>query len=306
MGDWDKSLKSLVASGARAFVEWILRELNMETKGVEVIALLETEFQGYNVDADALLLIRLADGEEVLVHIEFQSTADNEMPDRLLEYCHRARQKHGPKPIISCVIWLRDVGTAPEPPYCWSLKNGRKLLAFDYLSIKLHEEEAETLIGLKQPAILPLTLLTKGGASRTIVTDIFNELLENGLRDLLPVANVLAGLVFSENQANLNWLEREYEKMMDVLKDSPAYHWMTDDARKEGREEGREESLRYAIAAFIQKSFPAISKKAHKQLALIKHSAPLTKLITNLYGAKTLEEVQRFLAEALDESLDLD
>jgi predicted transposase YdaD len=247
VGDWDKSLKSLVAGDPKAFVEWILRKLNVKAQEFEVVALLDTEFQGYNLDSDALLLIRLEDGEEILVHIEFQSTADEEMADRLLEYCFRARKKHGPKPIISLVIWLRNGGNLPEPPLVWALKNGLRMMAFDYLSIKLYEEEAEQLIALNQPALLPLTLLTKGGASRTIVTGIFNELQENGLQRLLPVTNLLAGLVFSENKANLEWLEREYQKMMDILKDSPAYHWMTDDARNEGLEQGREEAREDAM-----------------------------------------------------------
>lgn len=318
MGDWDKSLKTLVASSPQAFVEWILREMDIETEGIESVTQLNTEFQGYNLDADALLLVTMADKEEALIHIEFQSTQDDEMPDRLLEYCRRARKKYGPKPIISSVIYLRDVGKVPEPPYCWGLKNGRKLMAFDYLSIKLYEEETQSLFDLKQPAILPLTLLTKGGASRTIVTEVFNELLENGLGDLLPAANLLANLVFHENQANLNWLEREYRKMTVNFKDLAAYRWMTDDARKEGLEQGlergleqgleqgREEGLRLAVASMIQISFPDLASLAQKRLRLIEHAAPLEKLVANVYRARTSEEIKRYLMEALEESLEID
>jgi predicted transposase YdaD len=321
LGDWDKSLKTLVASDPQAFAEWILGEMEMETGGVKVIAQLNTEFQGYSLDADALLLVTLADEEEALIHIEFQSTADENMPDRLLDYCRRAREKYGSRPIISSVIYLRDVGKVPQPPYCWSLKSGRKLMAFDYLSIKLHEAAASKLIDLHQPAILPLTLLTKGGASRTIVTEVFNELLENGLNNLLPAAHLLANLAFHDNRANLDWLEREYRRMTVNFKDLPAYHWMTDDARNEGIEQGiergieqgrkqeREEELarlRQAISAIIAKGFPSISKLAQKQLALIQHPAPLIKLLTNIYGVQSVDEVKRYLNEALEESLEID
>ncbi len=146
--------------------------------------------------------------------------------------------------------------------------------------------------------------------------------MQNGLRHLFPVTNILAGLAFKNNQANLDWLEREYLKMADnILKESPAYHWMTDDARNEGliqgRVEGREEgraaeraesiaSLRQAIASVIEKGFPELSKRAQKQLALIQQPSLLTKLVIQLYDARNADEVKRYLSEALDESLELD
>lgn len=314
MGDWDKSLKSLVADCPLAFAELILRELKINARGIKVVAQLDTGLQGYDLDADALLLITLEDGEEILVHIEFQSVSDNEMPDRLLEYCFRARKKYGRKPIVSCVIYLRDVGKVQEPPHSWGLKSGRKLMAFDYLAIKLHEEEADKLLTLNQPAILPLTLLTKGGASRTMVAGIFNELQSNGLRNLLPVTHLLANLVLKDNKVDLDWLERKYREMTVNFKDLPAYHWMTDDAYNEGREEGREEglekgrveSLRGAIASIIEESFPGVVKFAKKQLPLISHVAPLKKLVVNVHKAQTPEEVKRYLSEAFAESLEMD
>lgn len=101
------------------------------------------------------------------------------------------------------------------------------------------------------------------------------------------------------------------------FKDLPAYHWMTDDARNEGIEQGieqgrkkeREEDLvrlRQTIAVIIEKSFPAITKIAQKQLALIQHPTPLLKLITNLYGVQSADEVRQYLREALEESLEIE
>ena len=314
MGDWDKSLKSLVADCPRAFAELVLRELKLEMPGIKDIVQLDTHSQGYDLDADALLLITLEDGEEILLHIEFQSVTDQDMPERLLEYCFRARKKYGKKPIISCVIYLRDGGKVQEPPHCWELKSGRKFMAFDYLCIKLYEEEAEKLLELNQLAIWPLTLLTKGGANRTIVAGIFNELQTHGLRNLLPVTNLLASLAFQNDKSNLEWLERKYREMTIDFKDLPAYHWMTDDARDEGlaqgREEGREEGLeaglRLAIVGIIEQSFPALSKFAQKQLTLIHHTTPLAKLVTQIHAAQNPDEVKRYLTDAVEESLNFE
>ena len=105
------------------------------------------------------------------------------------------------------------------------------------------------------------------------------------------------------------------------FKDLPAYHWMTDDARNEGIEQGREQGLeqglkqgqetelvrlRQTIAVIIEKGFPALTKVAQKQLALIQHPTPLLQLITNLYGVQSADEVRQYLREALEESLEIE
>lgn len=178
MGNWDKGLKSLVANCPLAFAELILRELNIAPQGVTVVAQLDTKFQGYNLDADSLLL---------------------------------------------------------------------------------------------------------------------------------------ASLAFKE-KASLDWLEKEYRMMMDFLKEAPAYHWMTDDARKEGLEQGLEqglelgrvEALRLAISNIINENFPDLSADADAQLALIHHTAPLNALIVHLFKAHTPEEVKSLLFDAIAESQRVD
>lgn len=309
MRNWDKSLKMLIAECPQAFAELILGMLNIETRGIEILAQLDTEFQGTNLIADALLLTRLPNQEEVLVLTEFQSVADPEMPDRLLDYSSRARKKHKSRPTIASTIYLRDVGKVPEPPHCWSLQSGRKLLAFDYLSIKLHEQEAAKIPAFQHPAMLPLTMLTKGGANRIIVADVFNQLQSNGLKNLLPVTNLLANLALEKNQEDLDWLERKYRAMMGTLKDLPAYHWMTDDALQEGIEKGLEEGLatcRRGIASMIEIGFPGVLKFAQKELSLIRHTSLLEMLMTNIYRAKTPADVKRYLVKAVAESAELD
>jgi|SRR5579883_92677 flagellar biosynthesis/type III secretory pathway protein FliH len=102
--------------------------------------------------------------------------------------------------------------------------------------------------------------------------------------------------------------------MTDILKDTLAYHWMTDDAREEGleqglargREEGREEGLCLALMSIIDARFPTVKRLAHNQLASIKYVVPLTKLVTNISLAQSAPEVKQYLLEALEESLELE
>ncbi len=228
-------MKSLVASCPEAFAELILRRT-----GLKVTSRLSTELKGYDLNADGLLTVEMEEGEEVLMLVEFQSVNDKNMGERLLDYSFRAKRDYD-KTVYACVIYLRKDGIVPEPPLRWEFRNGKKILVFDYVCIKLWEMTAEELLAFKQPALLPLTLLTKEGANRIIVGEMFESLLASGQQDLLPVGNLLAGLALGDS--DLEWLKRKYNKMTDILKDSPAYRWMTDDAREEGLEQGREQGL---------------------------------------------------------------
>jgi len=106
--------------------------------------------KGTEADADGLLLVEAESGEEYLTHIEFQSKKDPSMPYRLLDYCLRARRKHGPLPIVSCVIYLRD-GQVQEPPEHWDRFDGHPYMLFEYVCIKLWEIPREEVLALKQP-----------------------------------------------------------------------------------------------------------------------------------------------------------
>lgn len=294
MGKYDRAMKLLVTSDPKALVEFVLQRarsthgMTVRVKYIEIPAELSTEFPGIDAEADGLLLITTEDGRRFLVHIEFQSKNDPLMADRLLDYCLRARHKHSPKegpplPIISCVIYLRECGQVPEPPLVWTLFDDEKNLVFDYISIKLHELPREELLALNEPGLLPLSLLTAGEMNRTIVKEMFEELLARKLYDLLPIGQTIATWVLGAT--DVAWLEREYNRMLDFFKDSPAYEWMTEDGRKEGLAQGLEqgfaqgrqegidqarqeaaEKFRQIIVMLVAKRFPKLERLAKKQV----------------------------------------
>lgn len=322
MGKYDRIMKLLVDGNPRAIVQFVLQRLQLtrgliiKVDGIEVLGQLSTEFQGTEADADGLLLVTTEDGRQFLVHIEFQRKRDPLMGDRLLDYCLRARRKHSPKngpplPILSCVIFLIDDGQVPEPPLTWELFDGQKNLVFDYVCIKLWETPREELLALNQPGLLPLSLLTKGEVNRIIVKEMFDELLANKLNDLLPVGQTIATWVLGAT--DLAWLKREYHKMLDFFKDSPAYEWMTEDARKEGREEGREEIrtqlqraldvFRQTVVGLVAERSPKLVRLAKKQVAAVENPEKLQKAVLLISSAKEDNEVARLLAD-LDESED--
>jgi hypothetical protein len=315
LGPYDQTMKSLVAASPQEIAEFILHQTESQMgfrfqEEIKTVSLLNTQFEGYEVDADGLLQIITTDEEELLLHIEFQSSRDTTMSDRQLEYSFRARKKCGEKPVISCVIYLRPDGKLQEPPLCWQFR-GHKFMAFDYICIKLWELTREELLALNQPALLPLTLLTKGGASRTIVDEVFQGLREHRLQDLLPVANMLAEQVLGKN--DLEWLQRRYAQMTDILQDTWTYQTMNkmaqENVEKKLREEyqqrfeelqkkaeqARRQALEQAIIAMTSERFSKLVRPAKRLMKFTQNAEQLQLLLISLSVARNEADAEQCL-----------
>ena len=92
--------------------------------------------------------------------------------------------------------------------------------------------------------------------------------------------------------------------MTDILKDAPAYRWMTDDAREEGREEGRKaisEQLRATVVAVVAERFPKLARFAKKQISDIEDIRLLQRLVVSMSVATDDDDVKRCLIEIEEE-----
>lgn len=99
--------------------------------------------------------------------------------------------------------------------------------------------------------------------------------------------------------------------MTDILKDTPAYRWMTDDAREEGVEQGIElgrkaereaylEQLRQKVVALVTIHFPKLARFAKKQISDVEDTERLLDLIVDLRLASNTDDITKYLL-ALDE-----
>lgn len=171
------------------------------------------------------------------------------------------------------------------------------LLYFLRIQVKYFYPQREEILALKQPGLLPLSLLT-----RDIVNGIMvkAELLENNLNNLLPVGYTIATWVL--RTTDLAWLEREYDKMLDFFKDSPAYEWMTRDAREEGRQETQRvlDVFRQTVVALVAERFPKWAGMAQKQVQNIENPQKLQEAILFISATQDAAEVANILAN-LDE-----
>jgi hypothetical protein len=285
-GPWDDTLKMFISENPQDFASWLF-------VGAQVTGKLRTEFKKRTIDADALLDV-IRDGERFLIHIEFQSTNDLNIGERLLEYSFEARREHR-LPVYSCVIYLRDYGDVPQPPLRWEVANGLEVLQFHYQSIELGKIPTDELRRTRRVGLLPLLILTKGGATYDVVEEVIAELEAAEKPELLPITELLASLVF-KNEADQEWIERTFAMLKDPLRDTPAYQRFL----KEGRELERQQNLerqRQTLLEIVQVRFPSLLHLTKGLATITSDPEVLERLIVKMGTAQTLKEAQEYLFE---------
>ncbi len=173
----------------------------------------------------------------MILHVEFQRRSDPEMGKRLWEYNATATITSGLS-VYSVVIYLRKDRKVVESPHEVKLPNGEVIHIFYFRNIKLWGLPTEFF---KQPdleGLLPLMPLTRDGERHEVVDDMIESLVASQKTDLLPIAYLLASLVFQKNDER-EWLDRRFAMYQDILRES----WVYQGILREGLEEGREQGL---------------------------------------------------------------
>ena len=311
---WDEAMKEVVIASPQAFINWLF-------PGGQFTEFVNTELPKKPEEplhSDNCIAMEL-DGQPCILHLEFQSTQDPEMPERLLEYALRTiRNDRQHRPVYSCVIYVRPVGEVQQPPLVWKYPNRAEILHYHYGSIELARLDPEVFLEIQQAGLLPLLPLTRGGASRKMTETMFSRIQATEKTELIPIGTLLASLALGiENTVEQDWLTRKVNEMYDILQETPVYKFMTKEAREEGLQEGLEkgleqglekgleqgrEALREAIVEIVRKRFPKIVRLAKKQVAVVDDPARLRQLVVDISVAQTAEEVtQHLLAIDADE-----
>jgi predicted transposase/invertase (TIGR01784 family) len=262
-GDWDDALKIYIGENAQDLLEWIYG------KRIVVKRKLQTEFKVRTIEADSMFDSEVMEfegeeeGEPVLFHIEVQSTNDPEMPERMLGYSYSARRAHH-REVYSSVLYLRNVGTVPQSPLEWK-QHGRTYMFFDYTVVDLSKVPFEELRQTGRINLLPLLVLTNGGANRSRVEEVITELGGAKKADLLFATKLFADLVFKDEE-DQQWLERIFAMYRDPLVQTPTYQKILREGREKGREEGKLEALQQSLLDVVEVRFPSLTELARERV----------------------------------------
>jgi len=156
--------------------------------------------QTRQADATAYATVKSPAGAEVevVVHIEFQTDADDTMPIRMAGYIGRLIDMYR-RPIHASVIYLRPQEINDPGMYEYTFPN--RFVA-EYNVIKIWDFDGEELLAKRILGLLPFVPLMQpegvsdsewlGKCVRTIEASVPNE---HDRKDLLASTSVLAGLV---------------------------------------------------------------------------------------------------------------
>jgi hypothetical protein len=251
----------------------------------------------------------MIDGQEVLLHLEFQTYHDATISQRLLQYNVLIRIEYG-LPVISCVIYLLKGGKRPASPLRWEAPAGQEVLHFHFSSIEIGDLTPEEIVGMQQTGLLPLLPLTRGGTSRNIVQMMFDKLAPDAVaqEDLAVIGFTFASMVFQRegNVVDQEWLIRSFKEMYDLIRDTPIYQEMTRMAREEGlekglqegRKEGEQIALREAILDIVQERFPKLTEQARQQVVSVDDTTVLRRLVVKLSLVRSTKEARQLLLQA--------
>ncbi|MBV9231240.1 MAG: hypothetical protein JOZ18_18155, partial [Chloroflexi bacterium] len=249
-----------------------------------------------------VLLVEGSKGPLYLIEIEFQSTLHPYMPLNSLVNCARAKKKYwkayGNLPIIAAVIYLFDEQNIPDPPLRWSAPIEETTLLFSYLSIQMKELPRQELLGLQEPELWPLALLTEGQVDRIIVSEMFTDLLNHKRYQTLSIGHIIASWLLRGE--DLDWLNKEYQKMYELFEDSPAWKWMEESARQDERKKTLA-TLRQGVVEMVALHFPKLERLAKAQVRLLDQTERFTQVMLRLSQAQNSDEAQDVLL-SLDEN----
>ena len=251
---------------------------------------LPLELSVENIYADGLLQATL-DGKEFLAHIEFQSSYDGRIGERLLEYNVLASRQYNYLPVYSCVIYLKNHSNVPRSPFQKGLPNGEEVVRFHYRSIELGKLVAGELLQTGLVGLLPFLPLTKDGARREVVEDMISGLVSAEKTETLWIGYAIASKVFKDD---LKWLKRRFAMLNDFLRDTPVYQEVLAEGEEKGLEKGLE-TQRQTLLDIVQERFPSIARLAKQQVDTIEDPEMLRRLIVKISIVKTSKEAELYL-----------
>ncbi len=284
-GPWDSLMKRLVGAKPRHFANWLAAE-------AIYVRPLDIELKSQHLFADALLEI-IVEGQQALLHIEFQTDRDAEMGIRLLEYNVLASRQYERLPVYSYVIYLRPDGEAVQSPYIRKLPDGQEGHRFYFRTMKLWEQPAELMLQLDLAGLLPLVTLTSDGKRPEVVKVMIDRLASEGEADLLAIARVLGGLAFKKEDER-EWFRKRFSMFQDILRESWVYQEIGQEFLEKGREEERQRQSQ-TLMSFVQRHFPEIAALAKQQTEEIEDPEVLQTVILKLLAAQTAEEAKQIL-----------
>ena len=237
---FDATMKQMVDQQLPDWARFIAGRLNLPLP--LRLSPLDGDVSTVNLQADKLF--RMSGSTEGIVHVEFQTMRDSDLPRRVMRYSMLANARYD-LPVYSVVLLLTQkadfAGMTGE--FILEHGNGEAYHRFSYDVVRVWELPAKLLLE-GGTGLMPLVMLT--GEAKADPKPIFREMVERSRkeivnpghhREFMAKALILAGLSFDEEMMMV--LSEEVSR----LSVSSMYQIIHRVGEKEGIEKGRVEGL---------------------------------------------------------------
>lgn len=216
---FDAVCKFLVETFSADFAQWLLGEAASFSQMSPSELLLEP------IRADALLLL----SEQRILHLEFQTQPDPDIPFRLLDYWVRLHRRLPEREIRQVVIYL----LTSQSPRVYQTTFEQSGTCHSFEVIRLWEQPTEAF--LSSPGLLPFAALSQTDSREAALRQAAEQIEgiedRNAQSNLTASAAILAGLVLEKGLVQ-QILRRE------LMQESVIYQDIKAEGLREGRQEG--------------------------------------------------------------------
>ncbi len=235
--------------------------------------------------------------EEHILHLEFETGYDNQLPSRLLVYNAGLYRDHD-LPVITIVMYPFKV-TMAVPPLC--IKSGKDtILTFQFKTLPLFTLDAEDFVREHHTAMYPL-LPTMQNVHSNLVAQAMQELAELYRDDEVTLAQQFIWMeLLLERTGTVSDLEKEQIKerldMFDELwEKSPTVQRMREQYLVKGLEQGIEQGLQRSLINVVRAKYPDLAELAQQQAPHFNKPDTLELLIQQVVTAPNVSTARRIL-----------
>jgi len=221
----DNICKFLAESFSRDFASWILGEAITLTK-IE-----PSELSVEPIRADSVIFL---ESTEIILHIEFQTDPNKNIPFRMTDYRLRQYRKFPNKQVYQVVIYL----TPSQSPLVHQTTFNIGKLNHEFNVIRLWEQPTE--IFQQYQGLLPFAALSQTNDPEETLRQVAKQIEE--ITDKQVQSNVAASTaIISGIALNKEIIQRLLRS--DIMKESVIYQEILREGRAEGKAEGKAEGL---------------------------------------------------------------
>jgi predicted transposase/invertase (TIGR01784 family) len=267
---YDNICKFIAANFTSDLVQWLIGQTIPLT--IPLTILEPTELNVEPIRADSLIFLQ---SEEIILHIEFQTSVSPDIPFRMADYFIRIHRCFPTKQIYQVVIYLKKSNSELTRQQSFQFQQ----LQHRYQVIRLWEVPTQEL--LSQPGLLPFAVLSQTDNPTEVLTEVaqrIETITDTRERNNLAASTaIIAGLVL--DRITIKRLLRD-----EIMKESVIYQEIEAIGQAKGLEQGKQQGLEQGLERGLeqgrQKEVNLIIKLLNRRIGDI--PPQLTNQINNL------------------------